>query len=132
MLLATEVNKEASALRVMTEDEIKRITICQKTFIDLIPTERIVEKLIEEEIITSRHKSLIICKDSPIQKNRKLLEILKRRSFQDIVKFCVVLQQHEELADLAKIIKGEGGIDMFQLYRNMNIYKPYLLVKTNI
>jgi len=101
---------------VLTEDEVKRITVNQKSFIDLITPDVIVPKLQSLNAITTRHSNAILCKENDAEKNRKLIEIIKRRSFGDAQKFCAVLKEHD-MEYLAKAVQGEGGMKfLFSTY----------------
>ena len=103
-----EIDTSTSEERALTEDEVKRITINQKSFIDLLQPEVIVAKLRELDVITARHRDAVLCKENDAEKNRKLLEIIKRRSYRDVINFCGVLEE-QRMEFLAKAVKGEGG-----------------------
>ena len=96
--------------RIMTVDEINIIDRNLYHLIKLIePNQTFLNSLSTEGCITQRHKNWIETQHTVSDKNKELLNIIRRRSFKDFKTFKGVIQSIQKNKIISKLLEQESG-----------------------
>ena len=102
-------------MRPLTEDEIAYLNINIAPLQDILqPDESFLAAVLTKKCITVRHEESIKCKKTKFKKNKKFLDVLRRRSFQSWTDFIAILRTSKHLENVADTLqKGRDGLFNF-------------------
>ena len=97
--------------RILTADELNRIDMSLFQLIhSLDPSPTFLDSLLQEDCITQFHKDRIDIQPTKRDKNKELLSIMRRRSYEDFKTFKLVIQATQKDGMIIKLLEQGSGI----------------------
>ena len=103
--------------RILTANELNKIDMSSFQLINSIdPSPTFLDSLLREDCITQRHRNRIDVQPMPNDKNKELLSIVRRRSYEDFKAFKHVIRATQKDGMIIKLL--EQGSGMYTWIRN--------------
>ena len=104
-----QVNEDDDC-RILTADELNKIDRNLFHLINLInPSPTLLDSLLRKGCITQRHKDRIDAQQTPSNKKKELLTIIRRKSYEDFKRFKSVMQETQENGMIVELLEQENG-----------------------